>query len=171
MEIFDVYNEQGERIGKTIPRGDTLPDGEFHLVVHIWIRNKEGKYLVQKRNKATDRVPGQYAATGGAVTTGEDSITGAIRETEEEIGVRFTKDQMKLVKRYFVKDNHSSFITDLYLVEENVLLSDLKLDYNEVSECEYFTMEEIKQLVKEDMFWDYENNYIREGYFTLLEKS
>ncbi len=171
MEIFDLYDSSGNRTGNTIPRGTKTPEDEYHLVVHIWIRNNEGKYLVQKRNKATDSVPGQYAATGGAVTTGEDSITGALRETEEEIGIQFTKEQMKLVQRYYVQSDYSNYITDLYLVEENVLLSDLKLDYNEVSKCEYFAMDEIRNLVKENMFWDYENHYVRNGYFDLLEKS
>lgn len=171
MEIFDVYNDKGERIGKTIPRGSRLGKGEFHLVVHIWIKNTEGKYLVQKRNKKTDKVPGQYAATGGAVTRGEDSITGAIRETEEELGIKIQKDKFTLLKRYFVPDENAGFITDLYIVHENILLSELKLDYNEVKSCEYFTMDEIKQLIKENMFWNYERQAVRKGYFELLEKS
>ena len=148
-----------------------LNEGEFHLVAHIWIKNNEGKYLVQKRNKQSDRVFGQYAATGGAVTTGENSLLGAQRETFEEMGIMIDLDKFKLVKRYYIKDPKASFITDLYLVKENILLSELNLEYNEVSACKYMSMDEIKELVKDDMFWDYENTYIRKGYFDLIEKS
>lgn len=171
MEIFDLYDNEGNHLHKTAIRGESLNEGEYHLVAHIWIRNKEGKYLVQKRNKQSDRVFGQYAATGGAITTGETSNVGAQRETSEEIGVTIPLHKFKLVKRYYIEDSFASFITDLYLIEENILLSDLVLDYNEVSACEYMTMEEIKDLVEDDMFWDYENTYIRKGYFDLIEKS
>jgi len=171
MEIFDLYNNIGEHINKTAPRGSSLNEGEFHLVAHIWIKNNEGKYLVQKRNKQSDWVFGQYAATGGAVTTGENSLLGAQRETFEEMGIMIDLDKFKLVKRYYIKDPKASFITDLYLVKENILLSELNLEYNEVSACKYMSMDEIKELVKDDMFWDYENTYIRKGYFDLIEKS
>ena len=43
MEIFDLYNNKGEHINKTAPRGSSLNEGEFHLVAHIWIKNNEGK--------------------------------------------------------------------------------------------------------------------------------
>lgn len=171
MEVFDLYDDKGTPLHKTALRGETLKKGEFHLVAHIWIRNDEGKYLVQKRNKKSDRVFGQYAATGGAVTSGENSLIGAQRETFEEIGVTIDLSKFKLVKRYFIPDSKSSFITDLYLVTQNVLLSELILDYNELSACEYMTMDEIKSLVDDDMFWDYENTYLRKGYFDLIEKS
>lgn len=171
MEIFDLYDSNGQPLHKTAKRGSTLKQGEFHLVAHIWIRNAQGKYLVQKRNKETDNIFGQYAATGGAITSGENSLIGAQRETFEEIGVMINLDKFKLVKRYFVPNKKASYITDLYLVEQNILLSELILDYNELSACTYMSMNEIKDLVNNNMFWDYENTYIREGYFDLIEKS
>ena len=89
MELFDLYDKEGKLLDRTMERGTSNQKGEYHLVVHVWIRNSKGEYLMQQRNKESDPIPNQWASTGGAVTAGEDSIAGAIRETAEELGVTF----------------------------------------------------------------------------------
>lgn len=49
MEIWDLYNLNGEIIGEHT-RGTMMPENGYHLVVHVWIRNSEGKYLMTKRS-------------------------------------------------------------------------------------------------------------------------
>ncbi|MBN2605512.1 MAG: NUDIX domain-containing protein [Bacilli bacterium] len=171
MEFFDLYNHLGEPLHKTVKRGEKLNPGEFHLVVHIWIRNSEGKYLVQQRNKLTDETPFMWAATGGAVTKGETSLYAAIRETKEEIGLALNENDLKHLNRYFIPNEFASYITDLYLVEQDVLLNELELDTLEVRQCKYFTMDEIKVMVENKQFWDYENLWVRKGYLESIEKS
>lgn len=171
MELFDLYDRSGNLLNKTMERGSTNNAGEYHLVVHIWIRNKEGKYLIQQRNKATDRNPFQWAATGGAVTSGEDSITGAIRETYEEIGILFKKEQLNMVKRFFIDQPDTNYITDLYLIEEDVLIKDCVIDKVEVKDLKYYTLDEYTNLVKNNNAWHYERTDARRGYYEALEKS
>lgn len=171
MEIFDLYDNEGNLLDEQMERGGSNNPGQYHLVVHIWIRNKEGKYLIQQRNKTTDVIPHQWACTGGAVTTGEDSITGAIRETYEELGILFSKDQFKLLNRFYVDDPQANYITDLYLIEEDVLISDVKIDINEVKQVQYFTISEYRDLIEKKQAWNYERYVTRTGYFKALEKS
>lgn len=171
MELFDLYDKDLNLLNKTMVRGGSNDPGEYHLVVHIWIKNSEGKYLIQQRNKDTDLIPNQWACTGGAVSQGENSMNGAIRETEEEIGIRFKKEDMQLVGRYFSEHPQSNYITDLYLIEKDVLIKDCVLDINEVKQVEYFTLKEYKELVKNKMAWDYERLVSRHGYYKALEKS
>lgn len=45
-EIWDLYNENRELIGKDHIRGEQLPIDGYHLVVHVWIRNAKGEYLI-----------------------------------------------------------------------------------------------------------------------------
>lgn len=171
MENFDLYDKQMNKLGKTMHRGGRNLPGEYHLVVHIWIRRSDGKYLIQQRNKQEDLIPFQWAITGGAVLTGESSLEGAIRETKEEIGITFQPNQFQLVKRYFIEHPKSSYITDLYLIEEDVLLNDCKLDTVEVKDVAYKSMSEIMEMIAEGTFWNYERMLERMGYFNLLEKS
>ena len=171
MELFDLYDKEGNMLEKKMERGGTNSSGEYHLVVHIWIKNSEGKYLIQQRNKETDRIPGQWACTGGAVTSGEDSLTGAIRETEEELGIRFDKEDFILLNRFYSENPISNYITDLYVIKKDVLIKDCVLDITEVKQVKYYTLEEYKELVEKDMAWEYERLVSRHGYYEALEKS
>ena len=44
-EIWDLYNENRELLGKDHVRGEQLPIDGYHLVVHVWIRNSKGLYI------------------------------------------------------------------------------------------------------------------------------
>ncbi len=71
--------------GKII-RGEEVPHGYYHLVVHIWIRNSKGEYLISQRSADRPTCPLMWECVGGSVIKGEDSLTGALRETREEVG-------------------------------------------------------------------------------------
>lgn len=42
-EIWDLYDENRELLGKDHVRGEQLPIDGYHLVVHVWIRNSKGE--------------------------------------------------------------------------------------------------------------------------------
>ena len=170
MEVFDLYDSEFNKLNKDMVRGSANNDGEYHLVVHIWIRNSSGQYIIQQRNKASDRVPYQWACTAGAVQKNESSIEGAIRETQEEIGVHLTKEQFSLVHRYFVDDKVANYIVDCYLVEADIELQDLTIDTVEVKDIMYKDMSGIKEMIRNNQFWDAERHNSRKGYLDLLEK-
>jgi 8-oxo-dGTP pyrophosphatase MutT (NUDIX family) len=171
MEIFDLYDKEFNMLDKKMERGGTNDSGEYHLVVHIWIKNSDGKYLIQQRNKDSDLIPNQWACTGGAVTTGEDSITGAMRETYEEIGIQFKKEEFVKVGRFYSDLRSANYITDLYVIKKDVLIKDCVLDINEVKQVAYYTLSEYKELVKNKKAWEYERLVSRHGYYEALEKS
>ncbi len=171
MEIFDLYDKLGNKLNKLMERGGENEDGEYHLVTHIWIRNTSGKYLIQQRNKTDDPVPYQWAATGGAVLTGETSIEATIRETYEELGINLKVEEFRLLKRYVIEDAKANYLTDLYLVEKDIDLNSLILDPIEVKAVAYKTMADIKQMIQDNLFWDYSGKMGRHDYFDILEKS
>ena len=105
VEYFDLYDRFGNKLDKIMERGTTNNEGEYHLVVHMWIKNSKGEFLIQQRNKLDDRVPHQWACTGGAVTTGETTLEGAVRETEEELGVKIDTTKFELLKRHCIQNN------------------------------------------------------------------
>ena len=51
MELWDLYTENRVKTGETHVRGNSLPENKYHLVVNVWIKNSEGKYLISKRSK------------------------------------------------------------------------------------------------------------------------
>lgn len=49
MELWDLYDINRNKIGKTIQRGELLSPGEYHLVVHVCLFNSQGEMLIQQR--------------------------------------------------------------------------------------------------------------------------
>ena len=97
MELWDLYNERRELTGRSQIRGEAVPDGYYHLVVHIWIRNRKGEYLISQRSADRPTHPLKWECVGGSVLKGEDSLRGALREVKEEVGISLPRDEGKLV--------------------------------------------------------------------------
>lgn len=45
MELLDLYDDNGNKIGKTIERNKKFTEGNIMLSI-AFIKNKEGKYLI-----------------------------------------------------------------------------------------------------------------------------
>ena len=93
-ERIDLYDAGSNPLGRTVRRGEPLAPGEYHLVVQVWVRNSRGEFLIQKRRLGLDEAPGLWAATAGWVAAGEDSLEGAVRELEEELGIRASPNEL-----------------------------------------------------------------------------
>lgn len=50
MEIWDILDENGNKTGRTMVKGEEVPEGFYHLGADIWIINSENKILIQKRS-------------------------------------------------------------------------------------------------------------------------
>ncbi|HZJ99876.1 MAG TPA: NUDIX domain-containing protein [Tissierellaceae bacterium] len=83
MEIWDLFDEDGNKTGDTIEKTNLLPNGLYHLGVDVWIKNDDDKYLIQKRSMMKRRMPGIWMATGGSVVSGENGINAVIHESFE----------------------------------------------------------------------------------------
>ena len=64
-EIWDLYDAYGRKTDKTMRRGEAVPAGLYHQVVHIWPVNGKGEFLVQKRSPFVQWKPNSWATTGG----------------------------------------------------------------------------------------------------------
>ena len=85
MEVWDIYTKDRVKTGRTCLRGEPRGEGEYHLAVHVWIQNREGKFLISRRSENKKKFPHMYECVGGAVVAGEDSLEGALRESFEEV--------------------------------------------------------------------------------------
>lgn len=97
MEIWDLYNEKRELTGQEHIRGEKIPAGYFHLVIHVWIRNAKGEYLISQRSANRPTCPLQWETVGGSAVKGEDSLTAALREVKEEVGLDLNPADGKMI--------------------------------------------------------------------------
>ena len=163
FERWDLLDENGSFLGKTVVRNKAqFKPGEYHLVVHIWVISGDGKVLLQRRSDTKKLMPGEWAATGGAAISGEDSFTAASRELYEELGIKSDKSTLKQVLR--LKRRNS--LLDIWMIKSDLTVEDLKLQESEVAEAKWVTLEEFKTMVKENKF----HNYGREYFERLFEK-
>ena len=53
MELFDLYTAEREKTGRTMVRGEPVPEGYYRLVVHVCIFDPEGRMLIQQAERET----------------------------------------------------------------------------------------------------------------------
>ena len=87
MEYWDLYDANRRKLNKTTTRGSMLNDNEFHLVVNVWIKNKNNEFLISRRAESKPH-PLMWETTGGSVLLGEESVDAAVREAKEELNVK-----------------------------------------------------------------------------------
>lgn len=87
IEWVDIVNEDDEVI-KTASRAEMRAECLRHRATYIVVHDGMGNILVQRRTDTKDFMPGKLDATaGGVVQSGEDILTSARREAEEELGI------------------------------------------------------------------------------------
>lgn len=144
MELWDLYTEERELIGRTHIRGEAIPEGCFHLVVHVWIRNNKGEYLISQRAADRPTFPLMWECVGGSVTKGEDSLMGALREAMEEVGVNLDPRQGKVLFTRTRRDFGD--IMDVWLFNYNGPLRLEQATTDEVAQCAWMTPADILKL-------------------------
>jgi 8-oxo-dGTP pyrophosphatase MutT (NUDIX family) len=70
---------------------------ETHLVAKVLVVNPKGEVLTLRRSKTDIRRPGEGDIPGGWVDEGEDLVTAAVRETQEEAGIQLMPPDLHLV--------------------------------------------------------------------------
>ena len=98
MEIWDLYDEKGNKTGETWERSraQEIPEGRYHIVCDILIRHQSGDFLLTLRDSRKDMYPGCWeASAGGSALSGETPEEGARREMLEETGLK--AKELKLI--------------------------------------------------------------------------
>ena len=155
MEVWDLYTKYREKTGKEHIRGEKIPEGCYHLVVHVWIRNNKGEYLISQRSADRPAFPLMWECVGGSVIKGESSIEGAIREVKEEVGLDLEQEAGKLlfskIRGTDVKYECKAYndIMDVWLFNYSGEVQLETAITNEVADCKWMTVSEIRKLYEE----------------------
>jgi len=154
QEFLDVYDENKNKTGKTINRKDRelLEENEFVLCVHCWIINSKKEVLITQRSMNVNR-GGKWEDTHGAVRASETSLEGIKRELKEEIGLNIKDNELQFVKTL----KRKKVLRDCYILFKDVTLEDINFNDNEVMDCKFVTLEELKQIIQngESTFLDF----------------
>ena len=143
MEMWDLYDIDRTVIGEHI-RGNELPANSYHLVVHVWIKNNQGEYLISQRAKNRPTFPLMWECVGGSVLKGETSLQGALRETAEEVGIELLPQNGKLLFSNIRKQFND--IVDVWLFTYDGIVSLKNATTDEVEQTVWLDRNDIMRL-------------------------
>ena len=143
MEYRDLYDENKQLTGEKILKGDDVPKGRYYITVAVFIENSKNEFLLQI-NKKYD----MWTTTGGHPKSGESSLDGIVIEVKEELGVDVEASKFELFKTIKTEDD----FVDLYYLKEDIDLSNVEMQEEEVANVGWFSRDAIEQLIKEDKF-------------------
>lgn len=149
-ELWDVYDEDRNLTGKLHRRGEYMQPGEYHLVVHVWMLNSKGQFLLTKRapNKG---FPNMWESTGGSALAGDDSLTAALREVQEETGLVLDPGKGERI----LSERREDYFRDVWLFRQDFDLNDVVLLPGETTDKQYADAERIHQLLYAGEFVPY----------------
>lgn len=149
-EMWDIYDEERNRLGAIHYRGQPIPAGYYHLTVHIWIKNSRGEFLITKRAPHKG-FPNMWECTGGSALWGDDSITAALREVKEETGLTLSAENGRIIHSYRGHD----YFCDVWLFSEDHDLCEVVLCEEETTDKMLASSEMIRNMLSDGSFIDY----------------
>lgn len=152
VELWDIYDEERRKTGRVHRRGEKMKEGEYHLVVHVCVFNHKNELLIQQRQPFKEGWPNMWDLTvGGSAVMGDSSRTAAERELLEEIGLQVDlSDQSPHFTIHF-----PTGFDDYYLIWQDVDLSTLTLQQEEVQKVKWADKEEVLKMEREGTFIPY----------------
>jgi len=152
MEYLDICDEEGNLTGIKVSKKEAHEKGLWHRSVHIWILNSKNELLIQKRSPLMDNHPNEWdISAAGHVSAGEDNITSALRETEEEIGLKLSLENFILIGTIQQRSAREGYINNevnpVYVVKMDLDPSSIEKQAEEVSEVKFIPYLELKKLI------------------------
>lgn len=158
-ELIDVLSEQGKPTGEVLPLSEVHSHELWHAVSHIWIYNQKGEILLQLRHPSRSWGANRWdLSAGGHISATETPLTAAIREAEEEIGLKIDSSLLQLAGVTTAVNitettgkTHKTHEWN-YIAEIDVDLSNLKLQKDETSEVGWFKLQTLEKDLSSDLF-------------------
>ena len=150
MELIDVLTPDGRPTGVQKPKPQIHRDGDWHRAAHIWIVTPDGRILLQRRSMRKENNPGLWdVSAAGHVSAGESVIDCAVREVEEELGLRIDPSELRHIGTSAESSvlNNGTYldneIHEIFLVRRDIDLRELRLQAEEVEDAVLVTPEEL----------------------------
>lgn len=157
-EMLDWVDENDQIITQ-IDRKTANSDPKYtHREIGIMVRDKDGKFLWQKRSKYKTVNPGMWSITAGHIEAGQDPLEAAHKEISEELG--FDTDLEFIEKKFITQPNETHFMY-YYLANYN----DEKINFPkaEVEEVRFMSKDDLSQLINQ-------GQKVNKNHFPILDK-
>lgn len=147
MEIFDAYDKNGIALGYELIRGENIPIGVYHKIVQIYTMDEKNRLLITQRHPMKHF--GYYwEITAGSVIKGEDELSAAVRELDEETGIKVNKNDLIFIKSYLGQNS----IWFSYIHKVNMNNQSIQLAENETIDYRFISVDEFNHMIQTKQF-------------------
>lgn len=175
-ELIDILDTNGEFTGKTALKSKAHREGWFHPTVHIWLYTTDGNILLQQRGSQKDTHPLLWdVSVAGHIGAGEKTIDAALREVEEEVGLKITTNNLEKIGVFKSVHEHHAQLIDcefhhVFLCKLEVPFGELTLQKSEVAALKLISL---TQFSEETWGMAKLQNYVPHGveYFVTISKA
>lgn len=123
---------------------------KLQVGVKIFLKNKEGKFLLLKRNlEKYQKVRGEWDIVGGRIEPGSKLLDNLKREVMEETGLEIVGDPRLIFAQDIIPNEEKHVVRLSYVGEAH---GDLVLDTSENVEHRWLTIEEMKNQENLDIY-------------------
>lgn len=169
MEILDLYDERGRRLGRTMDRDRWNKGGdEFVKVIHVFLMNNKGEILIQQRAFEKPTWPGMWSVLGGFVQSREEPEEAVVRETAEEYGVDISGCPRRMI--YRIVHRPRGAIMEYWMVLGDVRMADVVCQPEEVAAAAYATAAELRDIYAGQNRWSRDDGTYREEVLGLIAR-
>jgi isopentenyl-diphosphate delta-isomerase len=149
IEMLEIVDENDHVIG-TAPRKDIHQKGLLHREISVWFVTPDSHLILQRRSANKDTYPGQLdATTSGHVEIGDSYIVTALKEVEEETGLRLQQNDLIDLGRHKLKFDdpgtglYNHRFQNMYAYPFTGKVSDLKIEEGKADGFELFKINAI----------------------------
>ncbi len=165
MEYNDVYDKDRNLTGRIHRRGSSWKEGEYGMVVCVWVYDGKGKLLLTRRAKGKS-FAGTWENSGGAVKAGETSRQAIVRELFEETGIRAEPEEFELIDSATERNTHYDF----YCLKRDTPISQVVLLPGETDDVKWVTFQQVHSMIqRRQICWIIANQFKRQERY-LLER-
>lgn len=152
-EYIDIVTQEGKPTGKSELKSVIHLNGYYHNTAHVWLYTKNGAVLLAQRSASKSICPLLWdVSVAGHVDAGESIIKAAIREVNEEIGLKLLPKDLKKIGVFECFQTYPNGIIDnefhhTYLAELKVPVSQLIPQIGEVEALKLVSFESFENLL------------------------
>jgi len=153
MEYLDICDAEGNLTGQKKTKKEAHEQGLWHRSVHVWIINSQNEILLQRRSPLVDNYPNMWdISAAGHVSAGEDCVRAALRETEEEIGLKIKPEELEQIGEVKQTSKREGYINNeinpIYIVKRDLEVDKIKKQDEEVAAVKFMPYRELQSLIE-----------------------